>query len=139
MEPGPARPCISHRTGACVTKADPMNVSIRGELDAQSLEEMRCKAEEATAFLKALAHEGRLMILCHLATGEKSVSELETLIGVAQATVSQQLARLRHAGFVESRRSGKEVIYSLSDGPVLEMIGNLYDIFCAPGGPGGRG
>ena len=108
-----------------------MNVQFNGEMDAKLLEEMHCNAQKATDFLKALAHEGRLMILCHLASGEKSVTELENLLGSRQAAVSQQLARLRHAGFVTWRRDGKAIYYSLPEGAVREMIGILYEMFCA--------
>lgn len=89
------------------------------------------KSQAAAAFLKALAHEGRLMILCHLNTGEKSVTELEVLLSQRQAAVSQQLARLRSEGLVQHRRDGKAIYYSLSDGKVKQTIALLYDMFCA--------
>jgi ArsR family transcriptional regulator len=87
-------------------------------------------AEAASSFLKALAHEGRLMILCHLSTGEKSVTELEQLLSSRQAAVSQQLARLRLEGLVNARRDGKAIYYSLADPRGEQVIGTLYDIFC---------
>ncbi|MGM3168371.1 ArsR/SmtB family transcription factor, partial [Bacillus cereus group sp. BC254] len=79
-------------------------------------------AEPAAAFLKALSHEGRLMILCHLAEGEKSVRELEGLIGLRQAAVSQQLARLRLEGLVSTRRKGKAIFYALRDPGVIAVL-----------------
>ncbi|MGB3316859.1 MAG: metalloregulator ArsR/SmtB family transcription factor [Albidovulum sp.] len=87
-------------------------------------------AEAASSFLKALAHEGRLMILCYLSTGEKSVTELEQLLSSRQAAVSQQLARLRLEGLVNARRDGKAIFYSLADTKVERVIGVLHDIFC---------
>jgi len=87
-------------------------------------------AETAASFLKALSHEGRLMILCHLAAGEKSVGELENLLGVRQAAVSQQLARLRLEGLVTCRREGKTIYYSLGDPRAARTIGLMYDMFC---------
>ena len=108
-----------------------MNVPIKGEMTAEVLDDMQANAQRATEFLKALAHEGRLMILCHLAAGEKSVTELEDLLNARQAAVSQQLARLRHAGFVTCRREGKAMYYTLPEGPVRDMIGILYEMFCA--------
>lgn len=93
--------------------------------------EMETHSEQAAAFLKALAHEGRLLILCHLNTGEKSVTELEKLLSQRQAAVSQQLARLRMEGLVKSRRDGKTIYYSLGDDRSQRMIGLLYDMFCA--------
>ncbi|MDW4547938.1 metalloregulator ArsR/SmtB family transcription factor [Defluviimonas sp. D31] len=94
-------------------------------------DDMVTRAEEASAFLKALAHEGRLMILCHLSSGEKSVTELEQLLSSRQAAVSQQLARLRLEGLVTTRRDGKAIYYSLSDRRTERVIGLLYDMFCA--------
>jgi len=87
-------------------------------------------ARMAAGFLKAMAHEGRLMILCHLNSGEKSVTELEALLSSRQAAVSQQLARLRMEGLVSFRRDGKAIYYSLADGKAKRMIGLLYDMFC---------
>ncbi len=93
-------------------------------------EEMARSAESAAAFLKTLAHEGRLMILCHLGSGEKSVGELEELLNMRQAAVSQMLARLREEGFVATRRDGKTVYYSLANENTSEVIGLLYRLFC---------
>ncbi|MCR9088762.1 MAG: metalloregulator ArsR/SmtB family transcription factor [Rhodobacteraceae bacterium] len=90
------------------------------------------KSQIAAGFLKALAHEGRLMILCHLNTGEKSVTELEELLSSRQAAVSQQLARLRMEGLVKYRREGKAIYYSLADGKTRRTIALLYDMFCGP-------
>ncbi|WP_425515716.1 metalloregulator ArsR/SmtB family transcription factor [Mameliella sediminis] len=94
-------------------------------------EEMETNAKHAAAFLKTLAHEGRLMILCHLGNGEKSVGELEDLLGIRQAAVSQMLARLREEGLVSTRRDGKTIYYSLANDNTSRVIGLLYDIFCA--------
>lgn len=79
-------------------------------------------ADRAAGFLKALSHEGRLMILCHLAGGEKSVTELEGLLGQRQAAVSQQLARLRLEGLVNTRRDGKAIFYRIEDGRVMALL-----------------
>ena len=93
-------------------------------------EDMVMQAQAASNFLKALAHEGRLLILCYLSSGEKSVTELETLLGSRQAAVSQQLARLRLEGFVSARREGKAIYYSLGDPKAARMIALVYDMFC---------
>jgi DNA-binding transcriptional ArsR family regulator len=82
----------------------------------------------ATEFLRGLSHVGRLQILCHLAKGEQSVSDLEGLLGERQAAVSQQLARLRLDGFVTTRRAGKSVFYSLSNDHTTRIIGALGGI-----------
>ena len=92
--------------------------------------DMKQSASDAANFLKTLAHEGRLMILCHLGDGEKSVGQLETLLGIRQAAVSQMLARLREEGLVSTRRDGKTIHYSLSDGNTAQVIELLYKLFC---------
>ena len=94
------------------------------------VDDMITQAEAAAAFLKALSHEGRLMILCHLTTGEKSVTELENLLDSRQAAVSQQLARLRLEGLVNSRREGKAIFYSIADERARRMVALVYDMFC---------
>jgi ArsR family transcriptional regulator len=99
---------------------------------ALDAEDMMVRAQDASNFLKALAHEGRLMILCHLSSGEKSVTELENLLSSRQAAVSQQLARLRLEGLVSCRRDGKAIYYSLSDPKAARVIELVYDIFCNP-------
>ncbi|MCU0902910.1 MAG: metalloregulator ArsR/SmtB family transcription factor [Tabrizicola sp.] len=88
-------------------------------------------AEPAAAFLKALSHEGRLMILCHLAQSEKSVTELESLLGQRQAAVSQQLARLRLEGLVSTRRDGKAIYYSIRDARVTTLLSRLPGLFAS--------
>ncbi|PQO22209.1 transcriptional regulator [Rhodobacteraceae bacterium WD3A24] len=90
------------------------------------------QAQAASTFLKALAHEGRLMILCHLTAGEKSVTELENLLCLRQAAVSQQLARLRLEGLVTCRREGKTIYYSLNDTKAARVVELVYDLFCNP-------
>jgi DNA-binding transcriptional ArsR family regulator len=97
---------------------------------AQDPDKMAGSAKRATEFLKALAHEGRLMILCILAEGEKSVSELEELLSLRQPTVSQQLARLRSDGLVAPRREGKTIYYRLASEDARVVVGAVYDVFC---------
>ncbi len=87
-------------------------------------------AQDAAGFLKVLSHEGRLMILCHLVEGEKSVAELERLLAVRQPSVSQMLARLRLEGVVEARRDGKAIYYSLADDRARRLIEIIHDMFC---------
>lgn len=90
---------------------------------------MATRADGIASFFKALSHEGRLMLLCHLASGEKSVTELEGLLGQRQAAVSQQLARLRLEGLVTTRREGKVIFYTLRDPRVLGLLRELPEIF----------
>ena len=103
--------------------------------DQAEFDQMIANLQRATNFLKALAHEGRLTILYHLASGERSVSELENLLSQRQPAVSQQLARLRREGLVNTRRDGKVVYYRLADRrarPVLELV---YEMFRADKAP----
>ena len=88
------------------------------------------KARSASNFLKAISHEGRLMILCHLVSGEKSVTELEDLISARQAAVSQQLSRLRLEGLVIPRRDGQTIYYRLADDKPKRVLEVVYDLFC---------
>ncbi len=106
-------------------------------MSEDELDVMVENARQATGFLKALAHEGRLLILCHLASGEKSVTELEDLLSARQPAVSQQLARLRLEGLVRFRRDGKAMYYSLGDERARRMIEMVYDMFCKPSAPEG--
>ena len=114
-----------------MTLAEPMP-ACELVLPADAPSDMAARAAEAAAFLKSLAHEGRLMILCHLATGERSVGELEALLDMRQAGVSQLLARLREDDLVTTRRSGKTVYYRLANETTAQVIAFLHETFCAP-------
>jgi ArsR family transcriptional regulator len=96
----------------------------------EDMDRMATNAMRASNFLKAISHEGRLMILCHLASGEKSVTELEELLSARQAAVSQQLSRLRLEGLVTPRRDGKTIYYSLADDRPKKIMEVVYDLFC---------
>jgi ArsR family transcriptional regulator, virulence genes transcriptional regulator len=98
--------------------------------------ELQANARRASALLKAMANERRLMILCHLATGEKSVGEIEALIGLSQSALSQHLARLRRDRLVETRRTAQSIRYRLSGGEVEAILVTLHGLYCAP--PAGR-
>lgn len=101
-------------------------------VDPAGLDGLIGLAEPAANFLKALGHDGRLSILCHLLRGPKSVTELENLVQLRQAVVSQQLARLRLEGLVSARREGQAIFYSLLDPKVSEMIRLLCSLFGNP-------
>ena len=103
--------------------------------DLVKVDRMADNAREASEFLKALAHESRLMILCNLLDGEKSVGELESFLSLRQSTVSQQLARLRLEGLITARRKGKSIFYSIADEKVRSVIGVLYNAFCGSDRP----
>jgi DNA-binding transcriptional ArsR family regulator len=84
---------------------------------------------EASDLLKSIANPNRLSIVCMLLEGERSVTELETELGIRQPTLSQQLCALREAGVVACRREAKHVIYRVADRRAARLIGTLRDIF----------
>jgi ArsR family transcriptional regulator, virulence genes transcriptional regulator len=98
---------------------------------------MQTNACAAAAFLKILANDRRLMILCELLKGERSVSELEEIVGLSQSALSQHLARLRRSHLVKTRRESQTIHYSIADPGVTKVIGVLYDLYCGP--ESGRG
>jgi DNA-binding transcriptional ArsR family regulator len=87
-------------------------------------------ARDASDFLKAIAHEGRLMILCQLIDGAKTVTELAQAVNMRQPSVSQQLSRLREEKLVENRRNGKNVYYLIAHPEVRSIVATLYRAFC---------
>ena len=91
---------------------------------------LRDNATRATSLLKSLANEDRLLLLCQLVDGEKSVSELERLTGIRQPTLSQQLGVLRNEKLVVTRRDGKWIYYSVASADALAILGTLHGIFC---------
>lgn len=93
--------------------------------------DMERTVDKAADFLKALANRHRLMVLCYLSEGEKSVGELEALLGVRQPHLSQQLARLREDELVETRRDSRTIYYRLGSEAAERLVGVLHEIFCA--------
>ncbi len=101
-------------------------------MNGVDLDLLKDSAGDATRYLKALANQNRLLILCNLIDGEKSVGELERAIGLRQPTLSQQLARLRSGGLVRTRRDAKSIYYSIADTDIRAVLQVLYGKFCAP-------
>lgn len=98
----------------------------------EELLQLQAQARRASELMKALSHETRLLILCLLTEKEMSVSELEEIIGLSQAAVSQQLARLRLERLVSTRREGRQIYYQIVDKEVNTIVESLYDLFCKP-------
>jgi DNA-binding transcriptional ArsR family regulator len=94
------------------------------------IEQMRANAAEAAELLKTLANRNRLLILCTLAEGEASVSELNARVELSQPALSQHLGVLRQSGIVRSRREAQTIYYSLSESSALALIQTLHDIYC---------
>lgn len=94
------------------------------------MEKMRKHAPHAAGLMNALGNESRLMILCALTQGERSVGDLNEVVPLSQSALSQQLARLRQQGLVDTRRSSQTIFYSLASGPAREVIELLHSIYC---------
>ena len=94
------------------------------------LSELHDKAAHAVELLKAMANEWRLMILCQLSEGEKTVSELQDILGLSQSALSQHLAVLRRERVVRSRKEGQSVSYSLAGDDATRVMHTLHDVFC---------
>jgi DNA-binding transcriptional ArsR family regulator len=90
----------------------------------------RLNAQRASTLLKSMCNEHRLLILCQLVPGEKSVTELQEISGQRQTAVSQHLARLRKDNLVETRRDGKNIYYSLAGKEVFAVLETLYSLYC---------
>jgi DNA-binding transcriptional ArsR family regulator len=99
------------------------------------LAEMARHADDAAALLKALANEQRLLVLCALVDGPKSVGELNDRVDLSQSALSQHLAVLRTAGVVRTRREAQTIWYELEDGPAAAVMAALHASFCAPRKP----
>lgn len=97
---------------------------------AKNLVQLKRKSEDVASLLKQLSHPQRLLILCSLVAGEKSVGEIEEVCGASQSAASQFLKNMRLEGLIESRREGKQVFYRIVDDRVLELMTSLYQIFC---------
>ena len=97
---------------------------------------MEAKAEDAARLLSTLANAKRLMALCHLLQGERSVGQLAEMIGLAPTALSQHLARMRDLGLVATRRDGQTIFYRLASAEVAALLETLYRLYCAPA-PGG--
>ncbi len=100
-----------------------------GEFD---LEQMSEAADKASALMRTLGHKGRLMVLCQLASSEKSVGELSDSLGIPQSPLSQHLARMRKEGLVKTRRETQTIFYSLKADDAGKIIECLYGLYCAP-------
>lgn len=105
----------------------PLKLELGFPLDILAI---RASASQACRMLKVLANEDRLLILCQLIQGEKNVGELESLLGIRQPTLSQQLTVLREEGLIRTERRGKYIFYSLASPEVVRIMQTLYSIYC---------
>lgn len=95
-------------------------------------ETMERAADQASDLLKALSNRHRLLIICQLIDGERSVGQLAEFLNLRDSTVSQHLALLRKDGLVATRRDAQTIYYSIASEPAREVLKTLYNVFCAP-------
>jgi DNA-binding transcriptional ArsR family regulator len=95
------------------------------------LDKFQASARKASTLLKAMSNEHRLLILCQLVTGEKSVGELVRLVGLSQSALSQHLARLRRDGLVKTRRAAQTIFYTVASSEALAVLERLHELYCA--------
>lgn len=101
-------------------------------MNPEKLQQLRDSARQASDLLKALSNENRLLVMCNLSDGEKSVGQLQSIIGLSQSALSQHLARLRQDGLVRTRRESQTIYYSLAGDEASRVIAVLYELYCAP-------
>ena len=100
-------------------------------LSANELEQLRIAAGDAARLLKVMGNPDRLLLLCQLAQGEYNVGKLEEILALQQPSLSQQLAELRKANLVSTRREGKQVYYSLTHPAAITLMQTLHQLFCS--------
>jgi len=110
---------------------DAMNDDTLPLPDVEAMARLKAKAPEAADLLRQLANPTRLLILCHVVHQERAVGDMERDLGLKQPGLSQQLAELRQAGLVKTRRQSRSIYYSIADERVQALMGMLHNIFCA--------
>lgn len=92
---------------------------------------MATAAQQASDLMKTLGHKDRLMVLCHLTTGEKSVGELARLLEIPQSPLSQHLARMRKESLVTTRREAQTIYYSIASGEAARFVELMHELYCS--------
>jgi DNA-binding transcriptional ArsR family regulator len=103
---------------------------MKSQSDKKSFSQIKKKSAKVALLLKQLSHPQRLLILCSLFEGEKSVSEIEKLCGASQSSVSQFLKMMKLEGLVQGQRKGKQIYYSIKDESIRKLMSALFEIFC---------
>jgi ArsR family transcriptional regulator, virulence genes transcriptional regulator len=102
------------------------------EMNTKTLADFEESAEAASSLLTAMANAKRLVVLCNLLEGEKTVSHLAEIVGLTVAAASQHLAKMRALGLIKTRREGQQIYYRLASAEVEEVLKTLYQLYCAP-------
>jgi len=98
------------------------------EIDAR---QMAVAAGKASELMKTLGHKDRLMVLCHLSAGERSVGELATLLDIPQSPLSQHLARMRKESLVKTRRDAQTIYYSIASDEAARIVALMHELYCS--------
>ena len=107
--------------------------SMQADAVAETVNPLEAKADEVAATLAAMANPKRLLVLCTLLAGEKSVGDLAEIVRLSPAALSQHLGKMRALRLVATRRDGQTIFYSLASPEVRALLETLYRIYCAPG------
>jgi DNA-binding transcriptional ArsR family regulator len=108
------------------TQVEKMNVE--AQIDPRK---MASAAQKASDLMKTLGHKDRLMVLCHLTSGEKSVGELAGLLDIPQSPLSQHLARMRKESLVTTRRDAQTIYYSIASGDAEQFVSLMHELYCS--------
>lgn len=102
------------------------------EMTRDTLAALEASAEQASRLLAAMANGKRLLVMCHLLEGEKSVGQLAEIVGLSVAALSQHLGKMRALDLVKTRREAQTIHYRLASDEVREVLATLYRLYCAP-------
>ena len=117
-------------SNATATSVSDMNTAISGEAGVDP-RRMAIAAAKACELMKTLGHKDRLMVLCHLSAGEKSVGELAALLNISQSPLSQHLARMRKESLVKTRREAQTIYYSIASEEAARIVALMHDLYCS--------
>ena len=110
-----------------------MNATAQAVTDQTTINPLRMAAAAARAseLMKTLGHKDRLMVLCHLISGEKSVGQLAELLAIPQSPLSQHLARMRKEQLVTTRREAQTIYYSIASPEAARMVQLMHELYCS--------
>ena len=108
--------------------------SMKTDILDKTIHPLEAKAEEVSATLAAMANPKRLLVMCTLLAGEKSVGDLAEIVQLTPAALSQHLGKMRALRLVSTRRDGQTIYYSLASAEVKTLLVTLYQVYCAPDG-----
>ncbi len=131
--PAPTRGFVVQVTFSLFRIFESANMSsMKSDTEDKAMNPLEAKAEEVAATLSAMANPKRLLVMCTLLTGEKSVGDLAEIVQLSPAALSQHLGKMRALRLVSTRRDGQTIYYSLASAEVQAVLETLYRVYCAP-------